>query len=263
MMAAATRVLADEGAEGLTMQALAKATGLSRATLYRRTGGREALLDLLAAQGAEVGDRTATRARILVAARAVFSREGFEGATVEEIAREAKVGLATVYRAFGDKEGLVGAFLSELAPRRAAHEGAARPSDDLRADLTKVAERMLLGLRDDAAVMRLMLLEGLRGGPFIHRVRAVSPTRTLPSITRLLEGHARAGRLPADNLELLAQAFSGLVMAFGVLGPILGDRPMGDPVATARALTSIFLDGALRTDPPRSPESAHAPTRRR
>jgi hypothetical protein len=35
-------------------------------------------------------------------------------------------------------------------------------------------------------------------------------------------------------------------MAFGVLGPIVGDRPMGDPGATARAITALFLDGARR-----------------
>jgi AcrR family transcriptional regulator len=248
-MEAAARLVERHGADGLTMPALAKATGLSRATLYRRTGGRAPLLDALAAGGTPVGDRAGARERILAAARVVFGRAGFESATVVEIAAEAKVGLATVYRTFKDRDGLILAFLDSLAPRRAARDIAAHASADLRADLERLAEQMLRGLHDDAPLMRLMLLELLRGGPLLPRLRAMSPTRSLPSIARLLAGHAKAGRLPPTDATQLAQAFGGIVLAFGVLGPLLNGQPRGDPATTARAITDLFLRGALA--PPR------------
>src|SRR5262245_62523818 len=130
VLKSAARIVSEEGSDSLTMERLARATGLSRATLYRQTGGRDALLDALAAAGADVGDRTEARARILLGAGEVFGRVGFEAATMEEIATTAKVGVVTIYRQFGDKDGLVAAFLDELAPRRAARE--ARASDDVR-----------------------------------------------------------------------------------------------------------------------------------
>ncbi|MFN9942565.1 MAG: helix-turn-helix domain-containing protein, partial [bacterium] len=95
------------------MEALAERSGLSRATGYRRTGGREALVAALEARGVDAKPGADARGRILAAARTVFAKTGFESATIEEIAAEASLGAATVYRCFGDKDSLVAAFLDE------------------------------------------------------------------------------------------------------------------------------------------------------
>jgi len=245
VLRAAARIVSDEGPESLTMDRLAHATGRSRATLYRQSGGREALLDALAAAGADVGDRTDTRERILLGAREVFGRVGFEAAAIEDIAMTAKVGVATIYRYFGDKDGLVTAFLDELAPRRAAREARTAVSGDVQRDLQRLAERMLTGMRDDAALVRLLILETLRGGPMLSRVRSKSPTRVVKTVASLLREHCDAGRLRDLDPHLLAQAFGGMVLAFGVVAPILRGEPASDPVATARSITDLFLAGAL------------------
>jgi AcrR family transcriptional regulator len=244
---AAARIVSRAGPQGLTMERLAQATGASRATLYRRVGSRDAVLDALAASGAAVGDRSGTRTRILRAAREVFGRVGFEAAALDEIAAVANVGVATVYRQFGDKEGLVAAFLDQIAPRRAVREVRVSRSGDLRTDLSHLAERTLVGMRDDAAVMRLLVLETLRGSPMLSRVRASAPTRTLDAVSSLLAEHRAAGRLRTDVVDTrtLAQAFGGMLFAFGFASPILRGEPFPDPAETARAITDIFLAGAL------------------
>lgn len=249
VLEAAARIIRDRGPAALTMARLARAAGLSRATLYRRSGGREAVLDALAATGEDVGDRTATRARILRSARDVFGRAGFDAASLDEIAAGANVGVATVYRHFGDKDGLVSAFLDDLAPRRAARAAHAAASDDVRHDLERLAERILTGMRDDAPVMRLLILETLRGSSFLRRVRAKSPTRTIGLLTSLLGEHCVAGRLRDADPRLLAQAFGGMVLAFGVVAPILRGEPAADPARTAREVVDLFLTGALRRKP--------------
>ena len=94
-------LLAKEGDDKFTMDRLAEESGLSRSTLYRRFGGRQALLQRLAKeQGVEVAELDAPdiRTRILEAARSLFGRVGLVAATVEEVAQEAGVGQATVYR---------------------------------------------------------------------------------------------------------------------------------------------------------------------
>lgn len=48
-----------------------------------------------------------TRARILDAGQALFSRNGIDGTTIAEIAREAGVGASTVYATHGSKEGIL------------------------------------------------------------------------------------------------------------------------------------------------------------
>ena len=57
-----------------------------------------------------------TRARILEAAALVFETQGFSGARVEDIAAEAGVAVATVYKVFTNKRNLlVGAVRREMA----------------------------------------------------------------------------------------------------------------------------------------------------
>ena len=242
---AAARIVADRGVDGLTMDRLARVTGRSRATLYRHSGGRQAVLDALAGSGVDVGDRAGTRARILAGAREVFGRAGFEGASIEDIAGAARVGVATVYRCFGDKDGLVAAFLDEMGPRRAARDAREAATGDLRADLQRLAERMLTAMHADAPLVRLLILETLRGGSLLPRVRAKSPTRVINLVTSLLQQHRAAGRLRDLPPRELAQAFGGMLLGFGVVAPILRGETASDPAHTARTLTTIFLDGVL------------------
>jgi AcrR family transcriptional regulator len=249
VLEAGARLIARDGPEAFTMDRLATATGLSRATLYRLCGGREAILDALARQGADVGDRTETRERILAGAREVFGREGFDAAKIEDIAAAAHVGTATVYRHFGDKDGLVAAFIDDIAPRRAAR--AIRATDDVRADLSRFAEQLLRGARDDGPLVRTILLETLRGGASVARVRKASPVRTLQGITAVVREHMAAGRLRAGDPEVVAQAFGGMLFAFGVLEPTMRGAPVRDPVETARVVTDLFLEGAVAHHSPR------------
>lgn len=246
LLEAAAHIVSSEGPAALTMERLSRATGLSRATLYRQSGGREALLDALAASGTDVGDRSDARARILRAAREVFARVGFDAGSIDEIAAKADVGAVTVYRHFGDKDGLVAAFLYEFTPRRAAREARLQASEDVRADLERLAERMLTNMRDEAPIIRLVLLEALRGSPMLSRIQA--PMRNVKELTAMFREHCAAGRLRGVDPAVLAQSFNGAVFAFGVMGPILRGDPIGDPKQIAREVADLFLIGALPRD---------------
>src|SRR5690606_14481122 len=59
-------------------------------------------------------DPQATRARILSSARARFTAQGMEGASVREIASDAGVSLATVLHHFGSKDALQKACIDDL-----------------------------------------------------------------------------------------------------------------------------------------------------
>lgn len=242
---AASRLVAQHGPDGFTMDDLARESGLSRATLYRQAGSREAVLAALSEQGVEVGKRVDVRERILAACRAVFTRAGFEAATLEDIAREAGVGPATVYRQFGDKEGLISAFASHLGPRRAVQKMALRPTGDLRADLERTAATVLRAATEDLDLLKLALLERMRGGRWGELLKD-SPLRAQTALTRLMESYAASGALGSEDPRRAAQAFSGMVFAF-VLRPLLEGGPTPDPEETARFVTHVFLDGLAST----------------
>lgn len=242
LLAVARRLITKHGPAGLTLDAVAEALQVSRATVVRRCGSRQALLDALAEGGVDVGDRAEARTRILQAARVVFGRSGFEAASIEQIAEEARVAPATVYRHFQDKDGLVTAFLEVTSPRSQVRAIVEHRTGDLRRDLEQVAAAMLTHVRKDEASVRLVFIEALRGTPLLPRVRAMSPSRTIHALQGLLAAHLPPER--KGEADDLAQAFAGLLMAFGFIGPLLGGPPAIDPAKRARFITNLFLRGA-------------------
>ena len=153
---AAERLLADN--PDFTMDELGTAVNLSRATLYRKIGNKEALLQRLAAErGLAQAESIDIRSRILAAARDIFGRHGLLEVTMEQIAQEANVGVATLYRHFGDKDGLVRAFATNITPSRAIADIAQHISGDLNADLTTIIIHMLQFLYDNRDIASLKL----------------------------------------------------------------------------------------------------------
>lgn len=63
-----------------------------------------------------------TRSRILSSAKNIFESEGFENATIEKIALEAKVSIPTVYALFQSKRGLLRALMDEAFPQNQFQE---------------------------------------------------------------------------------------------------------------------------------------------
>lgn len=246
LLATAERLLREGGPEALTMDALAAAAGVSRATVYRQVKSREALLAQLAEQGVDVGEREGVRARILKAAGQVFAQLGFEAATVEAIAEAAGAGAASVYRHFGDKRGLVAAYVDAHAPRRAAWGVAREPSGDLRADLEGLVTTLLLHIDQQRDLMRLALLERLRGSALLDEVGA-APERTIHAFTALLSVYVERGELIDEDPALMARALQGLIFSFGLGGTLLGLPGACAPEAAARFIVRLFLDGLRKT----------------
>ncbi|WP_165795165.1 TetR family transcriptional regulator [Deinococcus koreensis] len=223
-----------------TMDRLAEHLGVSRATLYRRHGGRAGLLKLLD-EGVPADD---TRTRILRAAAEVLGSHGLLGSTMEQIAQQAGVGVATVYRQFGDKEALVGAVVEELTPRGVLRTLEQAPTDDLRGELTALVRAGLEGLAQTGGLIRLSLFGSDAERAYLERVRH-GTERALELLARSLRRHQEAGRLSAGaEPQQLALALLGLLFAFGLIGPSRYGLGVTDPRQTAELIVGLFLDGA-------------------
>ena len=156
----AARALIEDVGENFTMEQLESKAKVSRATIYRRVGNKDALLEHLAHQRGESFEKTNVRLSILNAARIVFSEEGLLAATMEQIAEQAEVGVATVYRHFGDKEGLVHAFIEEATPRPVVHALAMKPTKDVAADLEKIIGMAIPFFLENRDILRLVFMGG-------------------------------------------------------------------------------------------------------
>jgi AcrR family transcriptional regulator len=237
---AVARLVARVG-EDFTMNQLSSETGLSRATLYRRVQGREALVARLKVQGNPLGKDL--RTRILTAAHAVFSNQGFLGGNMEAVAEEAGIGVATVYRHFGDKDSLVRAVVDHIVPKGLLRQISLTPSEDVRADLEQLARAAIRAIYELRGLLRLSIFGSEAERSYLERVRQ-GTERTGAMLTRYFAAQMVAGRFYLlGEPEELALAFSGLLFAFAVLGPTRSGTALEQPDQKADLIVSIFLDG--------------------
>jgi TetR/AcrR family transcriptional repressor of mexJK operon len=155
---------------------------------------------------------------ICQAARTVFLRDGFSGASVDEIVALASVSKQTVYRHFTDKRGLFAAGVldalestyDQYAP---ALEALARTNDIAR-DLGRYARSLLSALMtpDVLQLRRLMIAEANRFPDLGRTYYARTYERTTEAMTGVFEGFAQRGILDLDDASLAAHHFAWLVL---------------------------------------------------
>ncbi|MBU0491154.1 MAG: TetR/AcrR family transcriptional regulator; helix-turn-helix transcriptional regulator [Chloroflexi bacterium] len=246
---AAERLLGGELGNSLTMEQLAAESQLSRATLYRRLGGKEALLQRLARErGLEIEalDGSDIPTRILQAAGIAFGRNGLARTTMEQIAAEAGLGVATIYRHFGDRDSLIRAFLQRHTPQRFFERVELHSSGDIRADLVQLVTEMLTFLHQNRDLIWLSLVEGEETQRLFARLRE-GPERTHVVMTRFLEAAVAAGQLQDQDPQRMTTALLGLLMVFALKVPVFGGPPLEDAHQTAEFIVDLFLNG-LRKD---------------
>ena len=79
--------------------------------------GLHGTLPLLDAPRPERADAARNRRRVLDAAAALFGEHGVDGISMDAVARAAGVGKGTLFRRFGDRQGLLVALLDEAERR--------------------------------------------------------------------------------------------------------------------------------------------------
>ena len=152
----------------------------------------------------------AKRAAILLAAKDLFLRLGYEGSSMDAIAAEAKVSKLTVYSHFNDKETLFAAAIE-------AHCINQLPPSIF--DLTESASiyEVLYGLayrfqqmihsQESIELHRLLVTLSVQNPEKTRLFYDAGPQRTLDETARLLEQANAQGKLDIPNSKLAAEYF--------------------------------------------------------
>lgn len=188
--------------------------------------------------------------RFLDAATEVFAEKGYQHAKLSEIVARAGGSLATLYRIFGDKEGLAYAILER---RLENHVGILNdmnfsdlPEQALREVAIRIADSMLKA--ESRVVYRIVIGEGesfpaLRDWFFEH---AVAETRGI--LTRYFQQEMDNGHLKLASAEGAATQFYMMMFGNLIIRVASGYLDKLDPTALreqALANVELFLRGAL------------------
>ncbi len=189
--------------------------------------------------------------KFLEAATVVFNEKGYQAARLSDIVKLAGGSMATLYRAFGDKVGLVHALmersinnfgqsldelmLSPLPPEQALEQAAYR-----------MVEEILTPSR--IACHRVVISEGMRLPELRNWFQAhgVDPMEAM--LNAYFQRETAAGRLHVEDPDRSAHLFYMMVIGGLVLRSVSGRISPADlPLAKqqARQAVRLFLAGAL------------------
>ena len=194
------------------------------------------------------------RAQIVACARSVFARQGFHGANIAAICKEAGIGRGTLYQYFDNKRDVFFAVVEELKERVervirertpiADFEGSAvAPPELVSAYCRKRLRTMLDAVFADEASLRLIVqvARGLDGG-LDEVVRQVDRI-VLGAYIADLEAAHRMGVIECDNPEMTALFVLGGVEKL-VLTALARDEDV-DLDAIVHAATRLQLFGLM------------------
>jgi AcrR family transcriptional regulator len=163
------------------------------------------------------------RARYLRAAEEVIATTGAD-ATIEQFALQADVAIATLYKHFGSKEGLISAAMLDAAQKWETWQF------DVLSHLTDPLEQLVLGLRLALRIgtthptVAVVMLRGRAAGYF-------DPMEMGASFIENARALAAAGVISSDDLELRCQSVVSAVAAEGARQIVQGANPSeGDKV---------------------------------
>jgi AcrR family transcriptional regulator len=166
-------------------------------------------------------------AQVIEGAREVFMALGFEGASVDDIARAAKVSKATLYSYFPDKRRL----FMEVAKQECARQADAAiakismdgPAQQVLYEAASVMTRFFLS-DFGRQTYRIAVAESERFPELGRDFYNSGPTTARNALTAYLQQRVAAGELEIEDLDLAADQFSELCKATLHTKLILGVR---------------------------------------
>lgn len=235
------------------MAELAAAAGVSRASFYRAFESREALLEAL-----EIEPEPGARERILEAALKLVGAQGLTALSMDDLATQADVSRATLYRLFPGKAALFTSFLHQYSPLDPVTELLNKRRDEEPDAVMPVIARTVYRTFYAAGESRVGILRAL-----FFEISSLAPdtAEAAEDVLRTMVGslvlyileQMRSGRLRQMHPVLALQSFIGPIF-FHLMTRPLAERLLGFDVEGEQAVT-LLAQNWLRAMAPERRES--------
>lgn len=185
--------------------------------------------------------------QVLDGAREIFMRDGFEGASVDDIARAAQVSKATLYSYFPDKR-LLFSEVARIECNRQASEALDMIDDNAPVEdmLYQTASRVVRFFLSDFGqqVFRICVSESHRFPELGQRFYESGPQLLRQRLGGILQRYVERGVLQIDDMELATSQFGELCKSDLFVKCLCGvkcDRSDEDIERVVRGVVEMFL----------------------
>jgi AcrR family transcriptional regulator len=185
--------------------------------------------------------------RIVQAARARFLKDGVDGASLRDIARDAKTSIGMVYYYFATKDDLFFAVVEEVYARLLEDLSAAlAPDASVELRIERLFVRISQANHEEADVLRLVVREALVSSERLDGIIARFRTGHVPLVLRTIVDGMRDGTLDATRHPALL--FATIAAVGGAAQMVLrtaGERLPFIGVPSGEQLCKQLLDIVL------------------
>lgn len=190
------------------------------------------------------------RQQILDAAQKVFAARGFDGASIKDLAKAAKISPGLLYWYFKDKTDLLVSLMTEridaavgALPEKVSFD--APPDEFLRQFGCYYAR--LFEQPMNSALFKVMITNTQVFPAAVRQVQSSLISRIMGTVESYLQSQIAIGRLRPCNTEMVTRTFMGAIVAFLLLRHVLqNDRAQALPVEqVVGGIADVVLHGIL------------------
>lgn len=174
--------------------------------------------------------RSPKRQQLIDGAYKVFMEHGFEGASVDEIARAAGASKATLYSYFPDKRQLFEAVVQSRCSQQRTVMCSGAPGQPIEETLRRMAHTFASFLYSPAAqeMFRVCIAESGRFPDLGRAFYEAGPAQARARLVDFFKGAADRGELAIDDPVIAADQFAALCKTGGFLRALLGAPPVAE-----------------------------------
>jgi AcrR family transcriptional regulator len=249
ILGAARKLATEKPLDRIGLSEVARTAGVSWPTVKRHVGNKAQLRERLLGEQPQIQITLRdTRTRLLDAAERIFARDGYERATLDDVAEQAGLTKGAVYWHFDAK----GSLFFALLERHAENELAALARDAEAAPVTGDAQHALarffgaqlarLEATPESARLLVELVAHAREAPLRERLTSFfrDTQATAVALARKLQDD---GKLSSD-LDPATLGALWTALMHGVLLAVASDTHASEPRALANKAARLFARGS-------------------